>query len=806
MHLYYSQEVRMYALAMLLGIVATGWLWRAVTQLAADENAVRVLFFYALFAVLALYTLYYTALLLAAHALWAIWAIRGRLRAAPRAWLDLALAWGIIFAAYLPWLIYALPKLVAYVGQKISADSDRPLNALEYLLRHGRALLVGHIAPNADLAWIALGLSLGALFMLLVLAWRGRAPGAMAATLPPVSALLAFVLISTAGAFLLNLRLPFFPEGGERLLLFILPFVLLLVARAADLALDASRLAAAIAIAALVASGLLGALLFYTTPRYVEDDYRPIIGQAVQQGAPGDTFLATFPWMVGYWRAYAPGDIVGPTPLLLSDAAVEYGPAVAVAIDAAVARGTLWFPEALGFGSSLPGEIEAHLRATALNVENRWESLTTRLSAWAQQSRPDVQPVDVQFANGPLLAAAGLQTEPVSAANQPLAAQLVWQKLNTVTDETTRVDLRLVDGSNRTWAARSYSPPGSLATNGLPSDPISEFVGLLAPGGTPPGLYTVTVGLSDAMGALGAEMAGVPLQAAPIGTITLTLPAVAPSLQQMPVNQIVRRPLVEEGLSIVGASLPETTLLAGTTAALRVAAESLAPTPPLRALYVTLRDERGENAATWQGWTLPHFPTALWPQGTRLHVPVEIDLPPTLAEGRYTVTAGWVDMETGVQRAATDLGAVQIVRRAASFASQAAAQPIDAPPLFGAHALLEGYTLTQTGASLILALDWRVEQPLLPPHHIFVHADDASGDTLAQSDGPPMTPTGPAPTGTWQPGEHLRTLHTLTLPDGAPTVTLRVGLYNPATLIRLPVSTDGTPTGDAVDIVTLPAP
>ena len=45
----------------------------------------------------------------------------------------------------------------------------------------------------------------------------------------------------------------------------------------------------------------------------------------VQQGGPGDTFLATFPWMVGYWRAYAPDTLGGPAPCLLytSDAADE---------------------------------------------------------------------------------------------------------------------------------------------------------------------------------------------------------------------------------------------------------------------------------------------------------------------------------------------------------------------------------------------------------------------------------------------------------------------------------------------------
>lgn len=802
LHLYYSQEVRMYALAMLLCIVATGWLWRAVARLQAGESARRPLLVYALFAVLTLYTLYYTALLLAAQALWALWVLR-RTR---RAWDALPATWVAILVAYLPWLMYTLPKLVAYVGQKINADSDRPLNLLEYATRHTRALLAGHVAPDVTLNWVALGFSLLALVVLLVLASSNRPERPWDTSPNPARALVLFAALPALGAFLLNLRLPFFPTGGERLLLFILPFVLLLIARATDHALDARRIVASMALATLTVAGLLGGVLFYTTPRYTHDDFRPVIHQAVQQGAPGDTFLATFPWMVGYWRAYAPASITGPTPLLLGDFAVEYGPAVATQVDDALARGTLWFPEPLGFGSTLPGAIEAHLRTSALNVENRWVSLTTRLSAWAAHNLATTRPIGASFGDGPVLAAAGVQHAPVIVANRPLAARLVWANIDPAAHDGLRVNLRLVDGANRTWAARAYSPPGSLAPFAAVSGMIEESVGLLVPAGTPPGMYTVTVGLSDDTGLRSATAAGALLPAVPIGVISATLPTAALGLEQMPINRIVRRPRVEEGLALVGAALPETPLPAGTTAALRLAAENRATTAPLRELYVTLFDKRGNPAADWQGWTLPDFPTALWPQGTRVMVPVEIDLPPSLDEGRYTLAAGWADSEGQSRTPPVEMGAVEVQRRAASFTPLSPANPFDPAPLFGTHALLEGYTITQTRSTVTLALDWRVDQSLLPPHHIFIHADSAEGVTIAQSDGPPLTAAGPAPTGAWQPSEHLRTLHTLTIPANAPALTLRVGLYNPDTQVRLPVSLHGAPAGDAVVLTTIPAP
>jgi hypothetical protein len=126
------------------------------------------------------------------------------------------------------------------------------------------------------------------------------------------------------------------------------------------------------------------------------------------------------------------------------------------------------------------------------------------------------------------------------------------------------------------------------------------------------------------------------------------------------------------------------------------------------------------------------------------------------------------------------------------------------PATFGTHALLIGYDIHQQGATLQLSLNWQVEQPLLPPHHIFAHLFDAQGERIAQSDGAPLTATGSAPTGSWLPQEFLTTLHSLTPPSGSSPSTIQMGLYLPASGERLPVTIDGAITGDSVTI-TLPS-
>jgi hypothetical protein len=61
---------------------------------------------------------------------------------------------------------------------------------------------------------------------------------------------------------------------------------------------------------------------------------------------------------------------------------------------------------------------------------------------------------------------------------------------------------------------------------------------------------------------------------------------------------------------------------------------------------------------------------------------------------------------------------------------------------------------------------------------------DADGEIIAQFDAPPLD--GLYPTAAWLSGEIILDSHILTLPES--TKVLAVGLYDPASLMRLPVS------------------
>ncbi len=104
---------------------------------------------------------------------------------------------------------------------------------------------------------------------------------------------------------------------------------------------------------------------------------------------------------------------------------------------------------------------------------------------------------------------------------------------------------------------------------------------------------------------------------------------------------------------------------------------------------------------------------------------------------------------------------------------------------------LDGYALTPettAGGELLLALRWESLRSVEDDYQVFVHLLNANDDKLAQRDGQPVQWM--RPTSTWQPGEEIIDRYGLLLPDDLPSgsYTIAVGLYDPVSGQRLPVS------------------
>lgn len=115
--------------------------------------------------------------------------------------------------------------------------------------------------------------------------------------------------------------------------------------------------------------------------------------------------------------------------------------------------------------------------------------------------------------------------------------------------------------------------------------------------------------------------------------------------------------------------------------------------------------------------------------------------------------------------------------------SQTNNQPADQPT----PSLPNSINSTNSINSLTLQLYWRSEAPISIDYTTFVHLRNATGETIAQQDQPPLN--GHYPTSLWSPGETIADEIVLPIPsDLSPGIyDLVIGLYNFRTGERLPV-------------------
>jgi hypothetical protein len=107
------------------------------------------------------------------------------------------------------------------------------------------------------------------------------------------------------------------------------------------------------------------------------------------------------------------------------------------------------------------------------------------------------------------------------------------------------------------------------------------------------------------------------------------------------------------------------------------------------------------------------------------------------------------------------------------------------------------------GQSVAVSLFWRGLATMDVDYTVFVHVVGPDGQTLTQQDGQPLG--GFFPTSFWQPGHGVVDRVMLEIPaDAAPgAYDVHVGMYELATLQRLPIARGGEPAGDSVVVGTL---
>jgi 4-amino-4-deoxy-L-arabinose transferase-like glycosyltransferase len=115
------------------------------------------------------------------------------------------------------------------------------------------------------------------------------------------------------------------------------------------------------------------------------------------------------------------------------------------------------------------------------------------------------------------------------------------------------------------------------------------------------------------------------------------------------------------------------------------------------------------------------------------------------------------------------------------------AEPVGAE--FGGAVRLRGFTAAVEGRRIVLTPSWDVRAPIGADLMLFVHVFDAAGERVAAIVVPPGGASVP-PTSQWLPGQQVAVPLPIDLPPeaGAGAFTLTLGLYDPATDARLPLT------------------
>jgi 4-amino-4-deoxy-L-arabinose transferase-like glycosyltransferase len=836
LHVYYSQEVRMYGLVALLSVGILAAAWRVFEQRGGGAEVRRSggagdkggrpasarpflpLLLYVLLTTAALYTQYYAAFLPIGLTLYAVWRWR-RDRRALLTWFG---AQVVIVVLYLPWVLYAAPKLAPYVSQKIVADADRPLGALAYLARHLSAFTAGHLEGPLAHWWPA---ALAFVVPIAIGVWLAARPrmarsGQAAEDETPRTAgavplLVVVVLAALLLGWLISLRAPFFPARGERLLILALPPFLLLAAAGLD-ALWARWRAAGITVLILIAAASAASLAaFYTVPRYADDDYRALIAHTVEQGAAGDTVFAVYPWQVGYWRSY--GSPEGPAARLSPDP--EWTPAVAAALDDALRRGRVWFPAHVALGGILEKQIEAYLAGRAVPVVNEWHGPNTRLSAWAAVPGGDrLGTAPVRFSL-PGSAAGSLELSGVTAARAPVEAAnavtpIALQWLADAPPPALGVSIRLTDALGQIWAQHDYEPLGGSTAGAQGGDAggwqATDRVGLLVPAGTPPGRYTVEllVQPTDSERPLEASAAdGRRLgTSAPLFELDVA-PADRPvGPERLPIA--VREQVdLGDGLRFLGHSADDAPIVPGELRKVSLFWQAAARPASDYVAFVQVLGRDGAPVALWEAPPGAAYPTSQWADGTLMRTQASLRVPASVPDGRYRLIAGLFRagdktvLRTKTGSAHLSLGTITVRGRPHEMTQPRSQYPADAT--FGDVARLIGTDLvsaeTRPGGTLDLTLHWQALGSTERPYTVFLHLLDEAGNVKGYGD---SEPGGRAyPTTGWIAGEYLTDPHTVTVAsDASPgTYRLAVGVYDPVTGERLKM-----PDGDDQVVLDIP--
>jgi hypothetical protein len=258
-------------------------------------------------------------------------------------------------------------------------------------------------------------------------------------------------------------------------------------------------------------------------------------------------------------------------------------------------------------------------------------------------------------------------------------------------------------------------------------------------------------------------------------------------------------------LTFLGADLDRRDLLPGQVLALTLYWRAGEPVREAGRVIVELVGEGGD-VPLWQGSPAQgRYPFAGWHAGELVRDCYAVRVPIDLPAGTWDLRLSLEDragrpVPTSVGDVSLSLGQIRVQATDRLWAPPPYDRPVEAR--LGDVVELVGYTLgaaqARPGDLLHLTLVWRCLEPVQVDYTVFTHLLDAGGQVRGQQDNPPVR--GTYPTTLWVPGEIVVDEYEIPVDAGAApgSYVIEVGMYDPETMTRLPVSDPSGPAADRV--------
>lgn len=376
--------------------------------------------------------------------------------------------------------------------------------------------------------------------------------------------------------------------------------------------------------------------------------------------------------------------------------------------------------------------------------------------------------LDVNFDNQLVLL--GLdQSEPEIPANNPLPLTLYWRAQNIPAADYSTT-LQVIDAAGNLFGQSDSQHPGRTPTSRWRLDQYArdEHRLTLLPG-TPPGTYTLTVGVYQ-FGGSGLSILDdnqIPQgQVYPLGPLTVTRATRPPTT--LDAAQPLELPFGP--LTLIGQTLNTDSPQAGEDVILTLFWRAEGEARPDLTLWLELVGADGATIRALETTLAPKaHPTSRWQAGEVVRLPVRLPIPANVPPGPAQLRAS-LRPTTATQI----IAALTLRVPERSFTLPAPQQPL--AEVFNETVTLLGYDVTPTG----LTLYWQALAPMDTRYTAFVHTLNAENHLLAQVDAVPVN--GARPTTGWLPGEVITDTYVISLAGAAK---IEIGMYNPLTLERL---------------------